>query len=327
MIQVIRYAATAIAGLIAVVSAWLACRQIIEVQRLKREATCIAARLTNWKTKDGFRAEVALKPENLEERVWVGMSHDCNLYYDKKVDVYMHPADPAKSRLGGFLQFWLSPMVLLLTAVVFAVPAVWLLSLSGPGRYGGPLPGQWVGRWIWFSGAPWPRGVGDYVLSLPSHSWMIPLGIALVGIPILCYAFFYRAHLWHGRLVWGIVGLFLTVVFGGVSWDFGSYELVADERSVRESSALGWREVPWTAVRRLENESIVYQKWSTVTRSYGTDLSGPARWSLVLVDVNGKRMMTIDDNFKPSPACRELFKFVQRKTELTPVDTERRVSW
>lgn len=312
-------------GLGAVICGWLAVRQILEVQKIKRETTGVTAWLTNWNTKDGFRAEVGLDPGDPEKKVWVAMSHDVGLRLFGDVDVYLHPTDPEKSRLGGLFQFWLGPAVLLLTAVVFALPAVWLLSLSGPAHYAHPLPGDWAGRWVWFSAAPWPGGAGYFVLRLPSYAWKVASGLALVGTPFIYHAIADSAALWHGRLLWGVFGLFWTLVLGGVSLHFGSYELVADERSVRERSALGWKQAPWEAVRRLEDESVRYQRWSETFQRFEPGLSDSGRRALVLVDADGKRMTRIGVELEPPSARRKLFEYARQRTGLTPVDTERRV--
>jgi hypothetical protein len=313
-------------GLVAIVAGWFAALQIMEVQRVKREATRVTGWLTNWGKEGGFRAEVALQPEAPEQRTWVAMSHDTGVRLFSDVDVYLHPTDPAKSRLGGLLQFWLSPALLAVTAILFLLPAVWTLTLSEPAPYEDPLPAGWVGRWVWFARGPWPEGTDDLILRLPSYYWIATLLLALIGAPVLYRVLAHREAFWHGRLLGGIFGLLVTAGFCAISLHFATYKLVANDRSAREASVFGWRQAPWSSVRRLEDESVRRTRWSSFSRRYEPGLTDPGRRSLVLVNDTGKKLMSMGIDLEPPSTRRKVWELAQRKTGLKPVDTERRVA-
>jgi hypothetical protein len=269
---------------------------------------------------------VVLEPSEPDRKTWVAMNHDIGVRLFRDVDVYLHPAGPARSRLGGFFQFWWSPLVLIFVAIVYAAPAIWMLTASGPARYQDPLPAEWVGRWVAFARTPWPPNAADPALHLPAYYWWATLLMALLGAPFVYRAATYGEDLWHGRLVWGTAALFWTVALACLALHFATYRVEADEGSLRERSALGWRQVPWSSVKRLEDESVRQMRWSKFNRRYEPGLTLSHRRSLVLVDAGGKRLTSIGIYLEPPPARRKMFELIPRKTGLTPVDTERRAA-
>lgn len=324
-----------VAGLIAVsisfLTGWFAVVHVKDVMKVMRESTRVTGWLTKWETEGGLRAEVELGTPESPNRIWVPMNNEYNVRLFRDVDVYLHPSDPSRSRLGGFFQFWASPLVLGLVSVLFLVPAVWLLAVSGPAHYSGSVPEEWAGRWVWFSTAPWAAPADDSVLRFPSYYWrggalLALFVLALLGAPVAYDAIVHRNALWHGRLLLGTFAFLVTAAFTAVTFHCLSYRLSFDDGGVREQSVFGWREVPWPSITRIEDESVRWKRWEKSWRRWSPGLTDPHLRSLVLLNGRGEKMLSIGILLEPPPARRRLTSLLLQKTGLTPVETERQVA-
>lgn len=320
----IRYAAGLATLLVAFFAGWSAFLQITAAIRLRREATHVTGWLTNWSKDGALRAEVALGDGPEAEKVWVAMNNSYNVRLFRDVDVYIHPTDPAQSRLGGFFQLWFGPVILVLVAIVFLAGAAAILMAPQPGLIAGPLPQEWVGRWAWFGSLPRADVPADIVLGCPSYFWIAGLLLALVpGLLIVLPVMLNREAMWHERLVWGTAGVVVTLFFVGAAVHFATYEVSASGRGVRERSLFGWREVPWESVQRVEDETVREQKYNPTLRRRQTGLTKPWLRSLVLVGEGDRQMMSIGVQLEPKAKWQELKDLAARKTGLKPEPTER----
>ena len=327
----IRFAAGLTAVSISFLAGWFALVHVKGVMQVMRESKRVTGWLTGWETEGGLRAEIELGTPESPNRVRVPMNNDYNLRLFRDVDVYLHPSDPSRSRLGGFFQLWASPLALGLVSVLFLVPAVWLLAVSGPAHDSGSVPEEWAGRWVWFSAAPWAGPAEESVLRFPSYYWrtaalLALFVLALAGAPAAYSAIVQRDTLWHGRLLLGAFAFLATAAFTSVAFHGLSYRLSFDDSGVREQSVFGWREAPWPSIARIEDESVRWVRWEEFTRSWTPGLTAPHLRSLVLVNGRGEKMLSIGILLEPPPVRRRLTNLLFQKTGLTPVETERQAA-
>ena len=173
---------------------------------------------------------------------------------------------------------------------------------------------------MYFQAPPWhePAVVSAKSIAWPVFERALGAAIAVFGFVMLWTA---REGSLLRRVGLGSVTLFVAGVFTVYALDRATYRIEADSSGLRESSALGWKMTPWTALRGAVEETVSYYgKRSPSSRS--SSMLDHVTHRVYFTDDQGREVVSIDDDLVPQQG-EALVAHALSRTGLQPEKRER----
>jgi hypothetical protein len=258
---------------------------------------------------DAFEVEIGSEPNT--RRVAARVEHEMGLSATGVVTVYLDPADPGRARIGGVLQMWLWPAT---AALLCGLACLGLAGTLTVGR--GAAVGDGAPSGHWRFSPPRPAEAGEIVVHPPKSEGKAPLFWSLLGVIAFASGVFAPAGSPFQRLVPLLLGLMFILGTWGLALHNTTLRISAGEKGLRESSALGWREVRWEQIRSVERRE------TTSTRRRAFDISeklpfpGNTARSIVFADGYGFALLRMSNEMQPRAAVGRLLELCEARTGL-----------
>ncbi|MBZ5514981.1 MAG: hypothetical protein LAN62_09085 [Acidobacteriia bacterium] len=214
-----------------------------------------------------------------------------------------------------------SPFLLALLGLVYLglAGAFFLLTMNRLTYDGVTLPVTPPGKWMYFQAPPWhePAVVSARSIAWPVLERGLGAAMAVFGFVMLWSS---RGETLLSRVGLGSVTLFVAGVFTVCALDRAAYRIEADSTGLRESSVLGWKMTPWTALRGAVEETVYYYARGSSSRS--SSMLDHVTHRVSLTDDQGHEVVSIDDNLVPEQG-KALVAHVLSRTGLQPEKRER----
>ena len=123
-----------------------------------------------------------------------------------------------------------------------------------------------------------------------------------------------------GALAWR-VALFVAGVLSVFALDRATYRIEADSTGLRESSAVGWKVTPWTALRGAVDESVYHYSGGSLNGRTSPKLDHISR-RVYFTDDQGEEIVSIGDDLDTQQG-KALLEHVRARTRLRPGKRER----
>jgi hypothetical protein len=273
--------------------------------------------LRSWTRTEGLVAyagnhevQIELGTEPDTRRVTIRPDHQIGLSALKRVPVYIDPADPAHVRPGGLLQIWLGPAALLLLTLFFFACA---LAAVRVGRTGDET-GYGASRWM-MNESPPPLDTNLRV-HRPASEWKAPLFWSLLGVGMAACGVFARSGAPLPRLGAFSLGCLWVLLMAALSLHNGTTEVAADAHGLRETSAFGWRDVPWGDVTSVETREVIAANRRAFSVRDILPIPGRTTRSLVFAGRGGRTLMRLSVHMQPRDTMRRLLDFCAARTGL-----------
>ncbi|MGC9973545.1 MAG: resistance to Congo red protein [Bryobacteraceae bacterium] len=303
----IRIALVLLASALAALAAWFLRSAVVDNLVMLRSWTRAEGLVTYT---GGHEVQIELGTDPDTRRVMIATDHQLGLSALKKAPVYVDPADPAHVRPGGALQMWLRPAVLVLLAVFFLGCA---LTAARLGRTGGES-GYGAGHWM-LSESPPPLET-ELRVHRPASEWRAPLFWSLLGVAMAACGLFARSGAPLPRLGAIFLGGLWVLLMSGLSLHNGTTEVAADAHGIRETSAFGWRDIPWEEVAGVETREVVAVNRRAFSLTDNLPIPGRTSRSLVFADRSGRALMRLSVAMQPRDTMRRLLDFCAARTGL-----------
>ena len=292
----------ALAG--AAVMGWLAWSRITGNVVVLRSWKRVPGVVRAMPQRDYIEVEIGEEPD--ARRVAVTADHMVGLSFLGRVDLYQSPGAPERFRLGGILQMWLFPSVLVLGTMVS------LLCLAGATKIGrGEVAGE--GRWMMSATPSGPSG--EILLRSPREAVLAPLFWSLLGVAALTMGVLARGAGPMQRMGLILAGAVFLVATWALSWHNRTLRFSAGRAGVRETSAFGWREFRWEQVASVERRRVVPTDYVSF-HSAPLPFPGQTTETIVFADREGRTLMRTSTNLQPGEARGQLFDLCAARTGL-----------
>ena len=291
----VRIVLVAIALILTAVPAWLAGRVISENRAIARSWTPSEGMVTGMAADDWV--EIELQGSD-GARAQVPIVHKLGLSFQKRVPIYVDPANPTRVRTAGLLQMWLWPAGLVFVAVL-------LFAGAGAAARLGPKP-------------PLFTPASGIVVQRPVSEWKAPLYWSLLGVACLAIAVFSRAGTQVERLGLGALGLFFLLAMWALALDNMTMLVSVGADGLRRASAFGWRDVRWDEIGSVAEENSIFGRHEN-RLLYKTDNSFPGRnvTTIVFRDKSGRSILRMSPDMQPEKSMSQLLDTCARKTGLS----------
>lgn len=255
--------------------------------------------------------EVELRGEPDTPRGNVPVDHHLGISFLKHVTVYSDPTDPHKMRLGGLFQMWLWPAGLVTAALLMLSGAGWA---AAAGRH--PVEAAAAaGRWTF---SPPPAQLETEIrIHRPASEWKAPLFWSLLGITAFLCSVFVRGGTAIQHMGLGSAGVLMTLLMWALALSNKTTEISADRSGIRETTAFGWRQLPWDQVGAVEEQEAIFGRGASLLRS-GSSTSFPGRrtTAIVFADKRGRTLIRMSQSMQPARTVGRLFDLCAERTGL-----------
>jgi hypothetical protein len=303
----VRIALVLLASALAALTAWFIRSAVVDNMVMLRSWTRTEGLVTYA---GDYEVQIEIGTEPDARRVLIPTDHQLGLSELRKAPVYVDPADPAHVRLAGLLQMWLRPAVLVLMAVFFLGCA---LAAARVGR-NAEETAYGSGHWM-LSQAPPPLETGLRV-HRPASEWRAPLFWSLLGVAMAALGLFHRSGAPLPRLGTIFLGGLWVLLMAALSLDNGTTEVAADAHGIRETSAFGWRDIPWADVAGVERWEVTAVNRKAFSLMHQLPIPGHTSRSLVFTGRNGRALMRLSVAMQPRDTMGRLLDFCAARTGL-----------
>lgn len=305
----VRIALLLITAAVAALAAWFAWTAVRDNLAMLHSWTRTQGLVSAMPAANYVEIEIGAEPDL--RRVVVSPDHQLGLSLFKTVPVYLDPADPRHARAGGLFQLWLWPAGMSVLAVIFLGLTV---TAARVGR-GSGATGFGAGHWM--LSPPPPPLETDLRVHRPPTEWKAPLVWSLLGLALAAVGIFGPAVSPIQRLGPTSAGSLFVALMLAMSLHNATTELSADAHGLRETSAFGWRDVPWGEVGGVETQETVptYRKPFSVL--YELPFPGRTTRSFAFVSRNGGTLMRLSVAMQPRDTMRRLLALCNAQTHLT----------
>ena len=251
--------------------------------------------------------EIVIGERPDERRLLAPMQHYRGL--SRNVTIYLDPADPERARIGGTLQLWLWPA----TAVLLCfIGCAGVLVALGAGR-GALAEAPAITSWKL---SPQPAAdPAAIVLHAPKSQGVAPLYWSVLGVAALAVGVFAPWGTPFQRLGPILLGSLFVLGTWGLALHNRTLRISATVQGLRETSALGWREVPWERVRSVELRDVVSVPYRLNMRE-GVATPGQRARTIVFANDNGFALLRMSEHMQPTAAVQRLFDLCEQRTGL-----------
>jgi len=243
-------------------------------------------------------------------RAFAAVDHTWGLHLFRKVPLFVDPADPARVKPAGLFQMWLSPagmsvLVLLLLAVA------WTGARLGTGRIAAaPAGSSWM-----FTDSPGPLS-GGIALHAPAGQWKTVLVWSILGIALAVIPALSKGGNSVSRAGQITLGTAFALSLWAFAWHTGTMEISANDRGIRMTSVLGWRDLPWGLIRSVEDQDIFTTYFNGQTRLWELPFPGSTIRVLAFNDERGRTLMSFSPGLEPRKSVDRLFQLCTEHTGL-----------
>jgi hypothetical protein len=280
----------------------------------------VAANLTvmrSWTRTEGeVRAmngavEFELGREPDEYRALAAVDHTWGLSLFKRAPLFVDPNDPKRIKTAGFLQMWLTPagmsgFVLLLLSIAF------IAARAGTGNPARVAEQQAHGQWM-FTESPGPLS-GGVSLRSPDKRWKAALFWSILGIAMASVGLFVKGGNPLSRIGYTTLGTAFTLALWGLAWHTKSMEISANHQGIRMTSVLGWRDVPWSMIRSVEDQHIFTTYYNGTMHMWEMPFPGSTVRVFAFNDANGHTLMSFSPELEPHDALKRVFELCTEQT-------------
>ncbi|HWC98041.1 MAG TPA: hypothetical protein VG456_14875 [Candidatus Sulfopaludibacter sp.] len=250
--------------------------------------------------------EFELGTEEASHRAFANVDHTWGLSLFKKAPLFIDPADSTRVKPAGLLQMWLAPVEM--AGLVLLLLVVALLS-AGIGRITAvDTSAVWM-----FTPSPGPAS-GGVTLHAPVGQWKIVVGWSMLGVAMAVIVLAAGG----GRIPAGMFRIILGAAFAIslwlLAWHTKSMELSANAQGVRLTTVLGWRDVPWTRIRGVQDQHIFTSYYNGQMRMWELPFAGSTTRVLAFTDERGRTVMTFSPTLEPKDAMKQLFALCKQQT-------------
>jgi hypothetical protein len=261
---------------------------------------------------DKIEFEIGREPDS--SRAFAVVDHTWGLQLFHKAPLFLDPADPARVKPAGFLQMWLTPAGMSAFFVLFLAIA-WVGANYGTGQddilvAGAPTQARWI-----FSQSPGPLP-SAVTLHAPPRQWKIILGWSLLGVAMAVFSIFAKGGNPLSRVGYITLGTAYALALWAFAWHTSSLEVSANDRGIRMTSVLGWREVPWNRIRSVEDQDIFTTYYNGKMKMWELPFPGNTIRVLAFTDERGFPLMTLSPELQPADSLHRLFALCTEQTGL-----------
>ncbi len=303
----VRLALVVIAAAAVLVSGWFT-REAVNANR---------AALHGWQRTEGIlrgaaphdalEVEVGTEPDT--RRVAAQVEHMFGLSSTGVVTVYLDPADPGRARIGGILQMWLWPAT---AALLCGLGCLALAATLTLGR--APVAPDRAPSARWRLSRPPAAEAGEIVTRAPKSEGRAPLFWSLLGLAAFASGAFAPAGSPFQRLTPLLIGLVFVLGTWGLALHNTTLRITAGEKGLRETSALGWREVAWEQIRSVERRETTSTRRPAFDIREKLPFPGNTARSIVFADSYGFALLRMSDRMEPRAAVRRMLDLCESRT-------------
>jgi hypothetical protein len=301
----VRLALVAIAAAIALLSGWFAAQAIRSNLVVLRTWEHAEGELDGEGPKGTMEIVIGERPDT--RRLLAPMQHYRGL--SRIVTVYLDPADPERARIGGALQLWLWPATAILLCLLGCA------GMLGAFRAGRGATADAAANTSWRLSPQPAADRGDIVVHAPKSEGVAPLYWSLLGVAALATGIFAPWGTPYQRLGPILLGSFFMLGTWGLALHGRTLRVSASGQGLRETSALGWRQVPWERVRSVERRDVVSVAYQFTMRERLAFPGNRAR-TIVFADDYGFALLRMSEHMQPSAAVQRLFDLCEQRTGL-----------
>ncbi len=279
------------------------------------------AALKSWNRTEGevrstngaIEFEIGREPDSY--RAFATVDHTWGLSLFKKAPLLVDPADPARIKPAGFLQLWLSTaemsVFVLLLLMVAAIGARFGTAQPAAQMPGGPPESRWM-----FSPSPGPASESIVVLRSPARHWKACIVWSLLGVAMVVLTVLGKGGNPVSRVGYITLGSAFTLFVWGCAWQAQSLEISANNRVVRMTSVLGWRDLPWSMVRTVEDQDIFTTYFNGKLRMWELPFPGSTIRVLALNGDENRTLMSFSPDLEPRDSMKRWFDLCAGRTGL-----------
>jgi hypothetical protein len=242
-------------------------------------------------------------PENRTTVVTVAHADGSDPGMDQPVDLYVDPTENLPPKLGdpalhgalppephtpGRAQRILTMLGLGVGVLALLAAAIYLT-----------MANTLLGRWNWSSEAPWHPEPGAILARWrPRNQWAVLFWASLGFLPLLTSAL-------QRHLEGSIAPPALVTIAGGLLWvlflsvyhlHVRSYRAWAAIDGLRHSSLMGWQEIPWKSIQRIEDRTVITLHYDVNAHYYSKVSGNQANWPrcyVRLLDGTGRYLLDL----------------------------------
>jgi hypothetical protein len=207
------------------------------------------------------------------------------------------------------LQMWWTPAALSFFVVLFLATA-WAGARIGTGQATAPAGSEWM-----FTRLPAPLS-GDITLHSPPRQWKIVVGWSMLGVAMAVISLLGKGGNPISRIGYITLGSAFALALWGFAWHTRTVEISADDRGVRMTSILGWRDIPWAMVRSVEDQHIFTTYYNGRMRMWELPFPGSTVRVLAFNDARDHTLMSFSPELEPRTSLDRLFDLCTRQTGL-----------
>jgi len=256
--------------------------------------------------------EIGAEPDSY--RALAAVDHTWGLRLFHRVPLFVDPADATRVKPAGLLQMWLAPAGMACFILLF-LAAAWFGARIGHGQESLPnLAGRPESRWM-FTPSPGPLQ-GGIVLHSPPRQWKIVVGWSTLGVAMAVISLLAKGGNPVTRIGYITLGSAFALALWAFAWHTRSLEITANDRGVRMTSALGWRDLPWPLVGSVEDQHIFTTYYNGRMRMWEMPFPGSTVRVLTFNDASDHTLMSFSPELEPRDSLRSLFDLCTERTGL-----------
>ena len=257
-------------------------------------------------------AEFELGTDSDSRRALVKVDHYWGLSLFHQAPLFVDPSDPTRLKTAGLLQMWLAPLEMFGLLLFLLTAAFTVTTLGGDSDFS-PTSERNQARWM-FTASPGPAANG-HSLHSPSRQWKAVMFWSLLGVAMAAVAFLGRGN---GNPATAYFYITLGSTFALALWVFACHtktlEVSANDHGIRVTSALGWRDVPWTLIADVEEQEIFTTYYNGNLRMWELPFPGSTVRILSFNDQQGRTLLSFSPALEPKATLNELLALSAHKT-------------